>query len=118
MICVPTCAAPATVGGQSSFQNHKSIRPDDTGRQLFRTCRASCPPHLTTYTARNGTVVFPSGHVRQIVSGRGVAHGNREMPAWADAFRSARGGLSPDRVAASVDSIVRCLETNQERAAE
>jgi hypothetical protein len=27
-------------------------------------------------------------------------------------------GLSPDRVAASVDAIVRYVETNQERAAE
>jgi mono/diheme cytochrome c family protein len=109
---------------------------DDPGAQLFRTYCATChgitglgngpvaeqlrkaPPDLTKYTARNGGV-FPSERVRQIVDGRGVAaHGDREMPVWGDAFRTARGGLSPEAVKARIDAIVRYLGALQERAAE
>lgn len=113
----------------------ESSGPNDPGAQLFKTYCASChgptgrgngpvaehlrrpPPDLTKYTARNGGV-FPSERLRQIIDGRGVAaHGDREMPVWGDAFRSARGGLSPEAVKTRIDAIVRYLGAIQERAA-
>lgn len=109
---------------------------NDPGAQLFRTYCATChgiggrgngpvaeqlrktPPDLTRYTARNSGV-FPSERLRQIIDGRGVvAHGDREMPVWGDAFRSAPGGLTPEAVKARIDAIVRYLGAIQERAAE
>jgi mono/diheme cytochrome c family protein len=107
---------------------------NETGAQLFKTYCAAChglngrgdgpaalqlrkpPPDLATYTARNGGV-FPSERLRQIIDGTGVgAHGDREMPIWGDAFRVARGGLTPEAVKARIDAIVRYLGTIQERA--
>jgi mono/diheme cytochrome c family protein len=113
-----------------------SSGPNDPGAQLFRTYCATChgtsgrgngpiaehlrrtPPDLTKYTARNGGV-FPSERLRQIIDGRGVAaHGDREMPVWGDAFRSARDGLSPAAVKTRIDAIVRYLGAIQERATD
>jgi mono/diheme cytochrome c family protein len=113
-----------------------SSGPNDPGAQLFRTYCATChgitgrgdgpvaeqlrktPPDLTKYTARNGGV-FPSERLRQIVDGRDVAsHGDREMPVWGDAFRSARGGLSPEAVKTRIEAIIRYVGAIQERAAE
>jgi mono/diheme cytochrome c family protein len=110
--------------------------PSDPGAQLFRTYCAAChgtggrgngpvaeqlrktPPDLTKYTERSGGA-FPTERVRQIIDGRGItAHGDREMPVWGDAFRSARGGLSPEAVKARIDAIVRYLAAIQERVAE
>ena len=109
--------------------------PDDPGAQSFRTYCATChgisargngpvagqlrktPPDLTKFTARNGGV-FPSERLRQIIDGHGVAaHGDREMPVWGDAFRSARDGLTPEAVKARIDAIVRYLGAIQERRA-
>jgi mono/diheme cytochrome c family protein len=108
---------------------------DEPGGQLFKTYCATChgitgrgngpvadhlrkmPPDLTKYTARNGGV-FPSERVRRIVDGRDVApHGDREMPVWGDAFRTTRGGLSPEAVKARINAIVRYLEALQEKTA-
>jgi mono/diheme cytochrome c family protein len=113
-----------------------SSASNDPGAQLFGTYCATChgisgrgngpvaeqmrktPPDLTKYTARNGGA-FPIERLRQIIDGHGVAaHGDREMPVWGDAFRSARGGLSPEAVKARIDAIVRYLGAIQERAAE
>jgi mono/diheme cytochrome c family protein len=106
---------------------------NDSGAQVFKTYCASChgmngrgdgpvaeqlrkaPPDLTRYTERNGGV-FPNERLRQIIDGTGVgAHGDREMPVWGDAFRTARGGLTPDAVKARIDAIVRYLGTIQQR---
>ena len=104
--------------------------------QVFRTYCASChgvtgrgdgpmagelkkiPPDLTKYTERNGGV-FPGERLRQIIDGRGIAaHGNREMPVWGDAFRSAKDGLTPEAAQARIDAVVRYLSAIQQRAAE
>ncbi len=74
-------------------------------------------PDLTKYTARNDGV-FPGERLRQIIDGRDVrAHGSREMPVWGDAFRTSRGGLDPDAVAARIDALVKYIGAIQERAA-
>jgi mono/diheme cytochrome c family protein len=110
--------------------------PDDPGAQAFRTHCASCHgrtgrgdgpiagqfrirlPDLTQYSTRNGGV-FPSERLRQIIDGRDVvAHGNRDMPVWGDAFRTMPGGLSSEDVRARVDAVVRYLQGIQERPAE
>ena len=44
------------------------------------------------------------------------AHGDRDMPVWGDAFRTARGGLTPEAAAKRIDAIVRYLGAIQERA--
>jgi mono/diheme cytochrome c family protein len=112
----------------------KSGRSSELGAALFRTHCASChgtdargagpltselrrlPPSLTSFAVRNGGL-FPSERVRRIIDGRDVpAHGNVEMPVWGDAFRRTREGLSEDAVRARIESIVRYLETIQERA--
>jgi len=108
---------------------------NDPGAQLFRTHCATChgttargngpiadqlrrlPADLTKYTARNGGV-FPSQRVSRIIDGRDVpSHGNREMPVWGDAFKTASGGSSEEAVKARIAAIVKYLESIQERAA-
>ena len=108
----------------------------DPGAQLFRAYCATChgvaghgdgpiaaqlrkpPPDLTTYTARNDGV-FPSKRLQQIIDGTGVgAHGDREMPVWGDAFRTSRGGLTPEAATQRIDAIVRYLGSIQQRASE
>lgn len=108
----------------------------DPGALAFRTYCASChgsdgrgdgpmadqlkriPPDLTQFATRNGGV-FPSERLTRIIDGRDVAaHGDREMPVWGDAFRSAPGGLSPEQVRDRIDAIVRYLRSTQERPAE
>ena len=109
---------------------------NDPGSQLFRTYCASChgatargsgpladslrrmPPDLTTFAARNGGV-FPSERVRRIVDGREVAsHGDREMPVWGDAFKSAPGGSSEQAIAARIDAILNYLDGIQRRSGD
>ena len=121
------------LSGQTSEQKSTND-PQGPGAQLYKTYCASCHgltgrgdglvaetfrkpiPDLTQYTVRNGGV-FPSERVRQIIDGRGTAaHGNREMPVWGDAFRSAEGGLGPAAVKARIEAIVRYLEAMQQRA--
>jgi mono/diheme cytochrome c family protein len=108
----------------------------DPGARLFRAYCASChglsgrgdgpvsgqlrkaTPDLTKYTERNGGV-FPSEHLRQIIDGTGpAAHGDRQMPVWGDAFRTSRGGLTPEAVKQRIDAIVRYLGAIQARAGE
>ncbi|HET7221158.1 MAG TPA: c-type cytochrome [Vicinamibacterales bacterium] len=107
---------------------------NDPGAQLFKDYCASChgasgrgdgpvaahlrkpPPDLTKYSARNDGI-FPSERLRQIIDGTGVgAHGDREMPVWGDAFRTSRGGLTPEAAKRRIDAIVRYLGLIQERA--
>lgn len=123
------------VGYVETLQQGVAPTPD-TGRALYRTYCASCHgaagrgdgamapqlkhvvPDLTGYTARNGGV-FPSARLEQVIDGRGVAsHGTREMPVWGDAFRSVKGGYSPETVKARITAIVRYLEGLQARPAE
>jgi mono/diheme cytochrome c family protein len=106
----------------------------DPGAELYKTYCATChgltgrgdgplvehlrkaPPDLTKYTARNGGV-FPSERLRQIIDGTGVgAHGDRDMPVWGDAFRTSRGGLTPEAARQRIEAIVRYLGSIQERA--
>lgn len=104
----------------------------DRGAQVFKTYCASChgaggrgdgpmvehlrklPPDLTTYSLRNGGV-FPSERIRQIIDGTGVGAHGRDMPVWGDAFRTSRGGLTPEAVAKRIDDLVRYLATLQAR---
>jgi mono/diheme cytochrome c family protein len=106
----------------------------ESGAALFRTYCASChgadgrgagpmttqlrrlPPSLTSFAVRNGGV-FPSERVRRIIDGRDIpAHGSFDMPVWGDAFKRTREGLSEAAAAARIDSIVRYLDSIQERA--
>jgi mono/diheme cytochrome c family protein len=112
-----------------------STGPEDLGTRLFKAHCATChgetgrgngplaeqlrrmPPDLTKFTARNGGV-FPTERVYRIIDGRGVpSHGDREMPVWGDAFKTARDGLSAESVKARIDAIVRYLQGIQQRAA-
>jgi mono/diheme cytochrome c family protein len=130
------CVALATPAGQAASAQEPATSVSETGARLFRTYCATChgttgrgggpmaeelrriPPDLTKYTARNAGV-FPSERLRLIIDGRGItAHGNRDMPVWGDAFRSAPDGLSPETAQARIDAIVRYLETIQELSAD
>lgn len=132
LVCVLGCAVSASFAGQRA----EGPAPKEADRQVFRTYCASChgvtgrgdgpiagelkklPPDLTKYTERNGGV-FPSERLRQIIDGRGIAaHGNRDMPVWGDAFRSAKDGLTPEAAKARIDAVVRYLAAIQQRAAE
>jgi mono/diheme cytochrome c family protein len=123
------------VPARASSAQASTTAPDDLGGRLFRLHCASChgatargngpladslrrqPPDLTRYTARNGGV-FPSERLLQIIDGRHVpSHGDREMPVWGDAFRSARDGVDAGNAKARIDAIVRYLAGIQQRAA-
>jgi mono/diheme cytochrome c family protein len=112
-----------------------STEPNDLGARLFKTHCATChgttgrgngplaehlrrvPPDLTKFTERNGGV-FPSERVARIIDGRDVpAHGDRDMPVWGDAFRSARDGLPADAVTQRLDAITAYLAGIQQRSA-
>jgi mono/diheme cytochrome c family protein len=129
------CAAVAAIGAQSTGKA-KPGASTEAGAQIFRTYCASCHgvagrgdgpmaeelrrelPDLTKYTARNRGV-FPRDRLRRIIDGMEVAaHGNREMPVWGDAFKSAREGLTPEAARARIDAVVAWLEGIQERPAE
>ena len=129
------CALEAAVwlGGQRSGSPPETR---DADMRVFRTYCAPChgvtgrgdgpmagelkdvPPDLTKYAERNRGV-FPDKRLREIIDGRGItAHGNREMPVWGDAFRSAKEGLTPEAAQARIDAVVRYLAAIQQRAAE
>jgi mono/diheme cytochrome c family protein len=112
-----------------------STGPNDLGARLFRMHCAPChgatgrgngplaehlrraPTDLTTYTERNSGI-FPSERVARIIDGRDVpSHGDREMPVWGDAFRSAPEGLPADAVKPRIDAITRYLAGIQRRSA-
>jgi mono/diheme cytochrome c family protein len=58
------------------------------------------PPDLTRIGARRG-VWYPQALVREIVDGRYVAHGSREMPVWGEILTSDE----ISRIAEHVNSI-------------
>jgi len=103
-----------------------------TGSDLFHTYCASChgssargdgpaadamrvrPPNLTQLASRNGGV-FPAARTQRIVDGRDVgAHGTADMPVWGDAFKR-HDGLDEAGVKARIETILRYLESIQER---
>jgi mono/diheme cytochrome c family protein len=112
-----------------------SAAPGTSGSQLFRTYCASChgenglgggplasrlrhpPPDLTRYTERNHGV-FPSERVYRIIDGREVrSHGDRDMPVWGDAFRSAPDARTEEQARARIEAIVDYLRAIQRRDA-
>ncbi len=103
------------------------------GRAVFVTFCASChgssgrgdgpiaddlrhrPADLTQLAKRNGGM-FNAAKIHEIVDGRAVkAHGTMEMPVWGDAFKW-KEGLPEDAIKARIDTLVRYLESIQERA--
>ena len=74
------------------------------------------PPDLTRFSERNGGV-FPSQRVYRIIDGRDVAaHGDRTMPVWGDAFKSAYGGSGESAIQERIDALVKHLESLQVKA--
>lgn len=106
------------------------------GRNLYYTHCASChgasgigdgpvaasmrrtPPDITGLALANGGT-FPAERMRRIVDGREVgAHGNREMPVWGDAFKSAPGGRSEEAVRARIAAVIEYLGSIQRHRAQ
>ena len=103
------------------------------GRTLYRTYCASChgvtgtgngpaaasmrqaPPDLTGLALANGGSL-PGERVRRIIDGREVvAHGDREMPVWGDAFKAMDGGYSEESVRARIRLLLDYLISIQRR---
>jgi mono/diheme cytochrome c family protein len=104
-----------------------------SGRDLYAVYCASChglsgrgngpaaeelrrrPADLTQFAKRNGGV-FNGARLHSIVDGRAVkAHGTIEMPVWGDAFKW-REGLPEEGIRIRIETLVRYLESIQERA--
>lgn len=126
------------VGAISSGRSQEAGAPmqPGSGDALYLTYCASChgtsgrgdgpvadllrvrPADLTRFAAQNGGV-FPTAKLQRVIDGRDVgSHGNPDMPVWGDAFRISRGGLSDADVKVRIETIVRFLQSIQERTAE
>ena len=103
------------------------------GGQLFRDHCATChgtrgrgdgpisvalrkpPADLTKFATMNGGV-FPSERLRRIIDGRDVpSHGDRSMPVWGVSLRTSRDGGGYDSVEARIDTLVRYIQSLQQR---
>jgi mono/diheme cytochrome c family protein len=75
------------------------------------------PPDLTTIAKANQGK-FDREQVHRIIDGRQPVrgHGGPDMPVWGDAFSRAREDTDPESVKEKIDSIVRFLESIQERS--
>jgi mono/diheme cytochrome c family protein len=110
----------------------ESLTP--SGEELYRTYCASChgvnatgngpmarymrhaPPDLTQLAKKNGGM-FPAARVHRIVEGRDVeSHGDRDMPVWGDAFKTA-GDRSGPAAEARINAIVQYLSSIQQQQA-
>jgi mono/diheme cytochrome c family protein len=92
----------------------------ETGKQLYQQYCASChgvdgrgrtplanlferkPPDLTRISLR-GEGWFPEGMVKEIVDGRLVAHGSREMPVWGEILTPAQIQLITEHISSIQD---------------
>ncbi len=74
------------------------------------------PADLTTIAKRNGGK-FPSDIVFRTIDGRNPVkgHGGQGMPVWGNAFLRADGGATPEVIRARIDSLVRYLESIQQK---
>jgi mono/diheme cytochrome c family protein len=138
LLIVPFIVGVGALGAQSSQEATEEGAPVPhlSGADLFKTYCSSChgrsakgdgplvsymkkpPPDLTLFAQRNGGK-YPSELVRQIIDGREPisGHGGPDMPAWGDAFKQSRGGLSEAEIKARIDALVRYLEGVQLRSA-
>jgi len=74
---------------------------------------------LTQMSLKNGGI-FPRQRAIEVIDGRAQVsvHGERDMPVWGDAFKTAGSGPAGESVKSRIDALVRYLEGIQERAAE
>lgn len=74
------------------------------------------PPDLTLLAQRNGGD-FPAKKVGRIIDGRDPVkgHGGPDMPVWGDAFKNTETGFDDEQVREKIESLVRYLETLQEK---
>jgi len=74
------------------------------------------PADLTKLTARNNGV-FPGEMVFKTIDGKTPVsgHGGPDMPTWGDVFVKSSESASPDAVKLRIDSIVKFLETLQDK---
>jgi mono/diheme cytochrome c family protein len=71
------------------------------------------PSDLTRLAGRNNGV-FPEKKVFEAIDGRKIgAHGNPDMPAWADVFAKATESAGAENAAARIDVLVQYLQTLQ-----
>ena len=116
-------------GGQSGSQRTLYV-----GEPLFKTYCATChgtsakgdgpfsaslrkrPPDLTQLAKSNGGT-FPAERVMKAIDGRdsGAPHGPSDMPVWGDAFSRTTHDNDPESVRQKIESIVKYLESLQER---
>jgi mono/diheme cytochrome c family protein len=75
------------------------------------------PPDLTLIAKRNGGT-FPADQVFKIIDGREPVkgHGGGDMPVWGDAFTRSSEGADPASVKQKIESLVKHLESMQERS--
>lgn len=127
---VPPPPTPAPVVTDMSTE----LRQRVTGRETFRTYCATChgtaargdgplasnmrrkPADLTEIAKRNGGL-FPSDMVFRTIDGRQPVrgHGGADMPVWGDTFMKSREGGDADSVRETIESLVRYLESLQNR---
>jgi mono/diheme cytochrome c family protein len=74
------------------------------------------PADLTKLAARNNGV-FPAEIVFKTIDGRTPVsgHGGPDMPTWGDVFGKSSESASPDAVRLRIDSLVKYLETLQDK---
>lgn len=74
------------------------------------------PADLTKLSARNNGV-FPTDVVFRTIDGRSPVsgHGGPDMPTWGDVFAKSSESASPEAVRLRIDSLVKYLETLQEK---
>ena len=71
------------------------------------------PSDLTQLAKRNNGV-FPDKRVFDVIDGRKIAaHGDSDMPVWAEVFAKARESAGAENAAARIDVLVQYLQTLQ-----
>lgn len=71
------------------------------------------PSDLTQLAKRNNGL-FPEKKVFEAIDGRKVtAHGDPDMPAWAEVFAKSRDSAGAENAAARIDVLVQYLQTLQ-----
>ena len=108
------------VEGAQLFKNYCATCHGTTGRGDGPTAAfmRKAPADLTRFAVNNGDE-FPAERLRRIIDGRDVpSHGNREMPVWGIAFRTALDGGGSDSVEPRIEALVRHIQSLQERRAQ
>ena len=112
-------AAPVHDGAQL-FRNHCAACHGASGRGDGPMSEAlrKAPADLTKFAGKNGGI-FPAERLRRIIDGRDVpSHGDREMPVWGIALRTTRDAGGYESVAERIETLVRYVQSLQERAAQ